>query len=54
MVEFLVIDRPDFSGQSNLQIDALKVSATEIREGKSSAVPAAVAAFIKENNLYAS
>ena len=54
MVEFLVIDRPDFPGQANLQIDALKVSATEIREGKSSAVPAAVAAFIKENNLYAS
>jgi nicotinate-nucleotide adenylyltransferase len=54
MVEFLVIDRPDFPGHANLQIDALKVSATEIREGKSSAVPAAVAAFIKENNLYAS
>jgi nicotinate-nucleotide adenylyltransferase len=54
MVEFLVIDRPDFPGQANLQIDALQVSATEIREHKSSAVPAAVAAFIKENNLYAS
>ena len=54
MVEFLVIDRPDFPGQANLQIDALQVSATEIREHKSNAVPAAVAAFIKENNLYAS
>lgn len=54
MVEFLIIDRPDFPGLANLQIDALKVSATEIRERKSDAVPAAVAAFIKENNLYAS
>ncbi len=54
MVEFLIIDRPDFPGSANLQIDALKVSATEIRERKSDAVPAAVAAFIKENNLYAS
>lgn len=54
MVEFLVIDRPEFPGQANLQIGALKVSATEIREHKSNAVPAAVAAFIKENNLYAS
>ncbi|MEY4290154.1 MAG: hypothetical protein RL130_96 [Actinomycetota bacterium] len=54
MVEFLIIDRPNFPGAANLQIDALKVSATEIRERKSDAVPAAVAAFIKENNLYAS
>jgi nicotinate-nucleotide adenylyltransferase len=53
-VEFLIIDRPDFPGSANLQIDALKVSATQIRERKSDAVPAAVAAFIKENNLYAS
>ena len=54
MVEFLIIDRPDFPGSANLLIDALKVSATEIRERKSDAVPPAVAAFIKENNLYAS
>lgn len=54
MVEFLIIDRPDFPGAANLKLDALKVSATEIREHKSDAVPAAVAAFIKENNLYAS
>lgn len=54
MVEFLIIDRPDFPGAANFKLDALKVSATEIREHKSDAVPAAVAAFIKENNLYAS
>ena len=54
MVEFLVIDRPHHPGQANLQIDALDVSATQIREHLSDAVPAAVAAFIKENNLYAS
>lgn len=53
MVEFLVIDRPDFPGKHNLEIGALNVSATQIREGLSSQVPAAVAAFIKENNLYA-
>ena len=53
MVTFLVIDRPDFAGAANLNIGALKVSATEIREGKSDQVPVAVATFIKENNLYA-
>ena len=53
-VEFCVIDRPDFPGKSTLNISALKVSATDIRAGRSDALPAAVAAFIKENNLYAS
>ena len=54
MVEFVVIDRPDFPGQHNTSVDAIAVSATDIRAHKSDAVPAAVAAFIKENNLYAS
>lgn len=54
MVEFIVIDRPDFSGPSTHDIGALAVSATEIRSGSSQEVPAAVAAYIKEHNLYAS
>jgi len=54
MVEFVVIDRPDFPGQHNTSVDAIAVSATDIRAHKSDAVPAAVAAYIKEQNLYAS
>ena len=54
MVEFVVIDRPEFPGQANMKIDAIAVSATDIRAQKSDAVPAAVAAYIKEHNLYAS
>ena len=54
MVEFVVIDRPDFPGTPNLNVDAIAVSATQIREHHSDEVPAAVAAYIKEHNLYAS
>ena len=54
MVEFVVIDRPDFPGQHTTSVDAIAVSATDIRAAKSDAVPAAVAAYIKEQNLYAS
>ena len=54
MVEFLVIDRPNFPGTPNLDVAAIAVSATQIREHSSDAVPAAVAAYIKEHNLYAS
>lgn len=59
MVEFIVIDRPGFAGQSangssTHDLDAIEVSATEIRSGLSQEVPAAVAAYIKEHNLYAS
>ena len=54
MVEFVVIDRPEFPGKHNTSIDAIAVSATDIREHTSDAVPAAVAAYIKEHNLYAS
>jgi len=54
MVEFIVIDRPNFPGQPNLAIDALSVSATDIRSHKSDQIPASVAAYIKEHNLYAS
>jgi len=54
MVEFVVIARPDFPGAPNLDLDAIAVSATQIREKSSDEVPAAVAAYIKEHNLYAS
>ena len=54
MVEFVVIDRPEFPGQHNTSVDAIAVSATDIRAHTSNAVPAAVAAYIKEHNLYAS
>jgi nicotinate-nucleotide adenylyltransferase len=54
IVEFLVIDRPDFPGEPNVQIGAIAVSATDIRSKKSDQIPAAVAAYIKEHNLYAS
>jgi nicotinate-nucleotide adenylyltransferase len=54
LVEFVVIDRPDFPGNHNTSVDAIAVSATDIRAHKSNAVPAAVAAYIKEHNLYAS
>ena len=54
MVEFVVIDRPDFPGQHTTSVDAIAVSATDIRAAQSDAVPAAVAAYIKEQNLYAS
>lgn len=54
LVEFVVIDRPEFPGEHNTSIDAIAVSATDIRAKKSDQVPAAVAAYIKEQNLYAS
>ena len=54
LVEFVVIDRPEFPGNHNTNIDAIAVSATDIRAHRSDAVPAAVAAYIKEHNLYAS
>ena len=54
IVEFVVIDRPDFPGAPNLDLDAIAVSATQIREKSSDEIPAAVAAYIKEHNLYAS
>ena len=60
LVTFCVIDRPDFPGTANLDIDTLKVSATEVRNSLSTLdhstldqlVPAPVAAYIKEQNLY--
>ena len=51
MVEFLVIDRPGYAG-NGVNIGALNVAATTIRQGLSAEVSSSVAAFIRENNLY--
>jgi nicotinate-nucleotide adenylyltransferase len=51
MVEFVVISRPGYQG-NGIDIGALPVAATTIREGLSAAVSSSVAAFIRENNLY--
>lgn len=54
LVTFCIIDRPDFPGAANLDIDALKISATEVRSSAKieELVPAPVATYIKEHNLY--
>ncbi len=51
MVEFVVISRPGYQG-NGIDIGALPVAATTIREGLSADVSSSVAAFIRENNLY--
>ncbi|MBU3734927.1 MAG: nicotinate (nicotinamide) nucleotide adenylyltransferase [Candidatus Planktophila sp.] len=51
IVQFLVIGRPGYSGDG-IDIGALDVSATTIRQGLSAEVSSSVAAFIRENNLY--
>jgi nicotinate-nucleotide adenylyltransferase len=51
MVEFLVIGRPGFAG-NGVDIGALDVAATTIRQGLSAEVSSSVATFIRENNLY--
>lgn len=54
MVDFIVIDRPEFPGSPNLDINALNVSATAVRSGEFEKTSPHVAAYIKEHNLYAS
>jgi nicotinate-nucleotide adenylyltransferase len=54
LVEILVIDRPDFPGSPNLDIDALNISATQARAGDFDLLPPAVVTYIKERGLYAS
>jgi nicotinate-nucleotide adenylyltransferase len=51
MVEFVVIARPGYEG-NGIDIGALPVAATTIREGLSADVSSSVATFIRENNLY--
>jgi nicotinate-nucleotide adenylyltransferase len=54
MVEFIVIDRPEFPGEHSLDIGALNISATQVRAGDIASVSSHVATYIKEHNLYAS
>lgn len=54
MVEFIVIDRPEFPGGANLDIGALNISATQVRAGDLASVSTHVATYIKEHDLYAS
>jgi nicotinate-nucleotide adenylyltransferase len=54
LVRFEVIQRPDYPFNLARDIDALAVSATAIRTGQSDAIPAPVAEYIKEQNLYVS
>ena len=51
MVEFVVIARPGYNG-NGIDIGALPVAATTIREGLSAEVSSSVAVYIRENNLY--
>ena len=51
MVEFLIIGRPGYSGDG-VDIGALNVAATTIRQGLSADLSSSVTAFIRENNLY--
>ena len=51
MVEFVVISRPGYVG-NGIDIGALPVAATTIRDGLSAEVSSSVASFIRENNLY--
>jgi nicotinate-nucleotide adenylyltransferase len=51
MVEFLIIARPGHTGDG-VDIGALDVAATTIRQGLSADVSSSVASFIRENNLY--
>jgi nicotinate-nucleotide adenylyltransferase len=51
MVEFLIIGRPGYAG-NGVDIGALNVAATTIRQGLSAEVSSSVAAVIRENNLY--
>ena len=51
LVSIICINRPGFTPHG-IDIAALDVSATEVREGSSREIPEIVAAFIRENNLY--
>ena len=51
LVQFLIIGRPGFVGDG-VDIGALDVAATTIRQGLRADVSSSVAAFIRENNLY--
>jgi nicotinate-nucleotide adenylyltransferase len=54
MVTLEVIDRPGFHADSARDIDAIDVSATQVRLGQSDQLSPSVANYIKEHNLYVS
>ncbi len=54
LVTLEVIARPGYEGTGARDIDAIDVSATQVRLHQSDQLPPSVAAYIKENNLYAS
>ena len=51
MVSIICINRPGYASQG-IDISALEVASTTIRQGLSADVPEIVAAFIRENGLY--
>ena len=58
LVTFEVIERPGYSIEGGRNIEALDLSATQVRLGQrdslSDSLPNSVASYIKEKNLYAS
>ena len=54
MVTLEVIQRPGYIGNLARDIDAIDVSATQVRLHQSDQLSPSVAKYIKENNLYAS
>jgi nicotinate-nucleotide adenylyltransferase len=54
IVRFEVIQRPGTHAEIGRDIDAIDVSATQVRSHSSDLVPESVAQYIKEHNLYVS
>ena len=54
MVTLEVIQRPGYAGNLARDIDAIDVSATQVRLHQSDQLSPSVAAYIKEHNLYVS
>jgi nicotinate-nucleotide adenylyltransferase len=54
LVTFIIIERPGSQSEVGLDITALAIASTGIREGSSREYSPSVAQFIKEHNLYVS
>ena len=54
LVKLQIINRPGYQSDSALDIDAIDVSATQVRLHQSDLLSPSVANYIKENNLYVS
>jgi nicotinate-nucleotide adenylyltransferase len=54
LVTFIIIERPGSESQVGLDISALDIASTGIREGSSREYSPSVAHFIKEHHLYVS